>query len=130
MHIFLLTFVNCSYLKNKFMDGRDTKIILKFWLTLCFILTCTFILVWWWQFLLIKYEQLHQRSSWKIQVSIGKENNKCIYLLTCGYYYVSPHFCGETYCFCPVHPSVCHTVCQHNSSETTEQNFMKLGTCR
>jgi hypothetical protein len=24
-------------------------------------------------------------------------------------------------------PSVCHTVCQSNSSETTEQNFMKLG---
>ena len=37
--------------------------------------------------------------------------------------YVSPHFGGETYCFCPVR----HTVCQRNSSETTEQNFMKLG---
>ena len=24
-------------------------------------------------------------------------------------------------------PSVRHTVCQRNSSETTEQNFMKLG---
>ena len=39
--------------------------------------------------------------------------------------YVSPHFGGETYCFCPVRLSV--TVCQRNSSETTEQNFMKLG---
>jgi hypothetical protein len=29
-----------------------------------------------------------------------------------------PHFGGETYCFCPVR----HTVCQCNSSETTEQN--------
>ena len=38
-------------------------------------------------------------------------------------YYVSPHFCGETYCF----RSGRHTVCQRNSSETTEQNFMKLG---
>jgi hypothetical protein len=36
-----------------------------------------------------------------------------------------PHFGGETYCFCPVRLSV--TVCQRNSSETTEQNFMKLG---
>ena len=28
---------------------------------------------------------------------------------------------------CPsVRPSVCHTVCQCNSSETTEQNFMTL----
>jgi hypothetical protein len=36
--------------------------------------------------------------------------------------YVSPHFCGETYCFCPVRLSV--TVCQRNSSATTEQNFM------
>ena len=43
------------------------------------------------------------------------------------YSYVSPHFCGETYCFCPVRPSVRHTICQRNSSETTEQNFMKLG---
>ena len=39
--------------------------------------------------------------------------------------YVSPHFGGETYCFCPVR--LCVTVCQRNSSETTEQNFMKLG---
>jgi hypothetical protein len=39
--------------------------------------------------------------------------------------YVTPHFGGETYCFCPVRLSV--TVCQRNSSETTEQNFMKLG---
>ena len=42
-----------------------------------------------------------------------------------------PHFCGETYYFCPVRlsvcPSVCHTVCQRNSSETTEQNLMKHG---
>ena len=34
--------------------------------------------------------------------------------------YVSPHFGGETYCFCPVRLSVCpsvrHTVCQRNSS--------------
>ena len=28
---------------------------------------------------------------------------------------------------CPVRPSVRHTVCQRNSSETTEQNVMKLG---
>jgi hypothetical protein len=102
-------------------------------------------------------------------------------------HYVSPHFCGETYCFCPVHLSVCPSVtqfvsttplklqnriswnlvgskdticscayyqeiliawilwelcpfelknfpkytseaaCQRNSSQTTEQNFMKLG---
>ena len=41
--------------------------------------------------------------------------------------YVSLHFGGETYCFCPVRPSVRHTVCQRNSSETTEQDFMKLG---
>jgi hypothetical protein len=26
-----------------------------------------------------------------------------------------------------IRPSVRHTVCQRNSSETTEQNFMKLG---
>jgi hypothetical protein len=26
-----------------------------------------------------------------------------------------------------VRPSVRHTVCQRNSSETTEQNFFKLG---
>ena len=38
--------------------------------------------------------------------------------------YVSPHLCGETYRFCPVRLSV--TVCQRNSFETTEQNFMKL----
>ena len=99
------------------------------------------------------------------------------------YIYVSPHFCGETYCFCPVRLSVTRFVtatplklldriswnlvgskdticscahyqeiliawivwelcpfelkkfpkytteaaCQGNSSETTEQNFMKLG---
>ena len=97
--------------------------------------------------------------------------------------YVSPHFCGETYCFCPVRLSITQFVsatplkllnriswnlvdskdticscanyqeiliawillelcpfelrnfpkftteaaCQRNSSETTEQNFMKLG---
>ena len=39
----------------------------------------------------------------------------------------APTLVGETYCFCPVRPSVRHTVCQRNSSETTEQNFMKLG---
>jgi hypothetical protein len=40
-------------------------------------------------------------------------------------FYVSPHFCGETlFLSCS---SVRHTVCQRNSSETTEQNFMKLG---
>ena len=33
-----------------------------------------------------------------------------------------PSLWWETYCFCPVR----HTVCQRNSSETTEQNFMKL----
>jgi hypothetical protein len=98
-------------------------------------------------------------------------------------HYVSPHFCGETYCFCPVRLSVTQFVsatplkllnriswnlvdskdticscayyqeiliawilwelcsfelrnfpkftteaaCQRNSSETAEQNFMKLG---
>ena len=25
-------------------------------------------------------------------------------------YYVSPHFCGETYCFCPVRLSICLSV--------------------
>ena len=39
--------------------------------------------------------------------------------------YVSPHFGGETYCFCPVRLSVTQFVSA--TPETTEQNFMKLG---
>jgi hypothetical protein len=39
-----------------------------------------------------------------------------------------PTFVGRHIVFVlSVGPSVRHTVCQRNSSETTEQNFMKLG---
>ena len=44
------------------------------------------------------------------------------------FFNVSPHFGGRHIVFALfVRLSVRHTVCQRNSPETTEQNFMKLG---
>ena len=74
------------------------------------------------------FQQPFNVSSWKWEKFIVLID--CYFLKNCKFhqfsnpaYYVSPHFGEETYCFCPVR----HTVCQRISSETTEQNIMKLG---
>ena len=75
----------------------------------------------------IKYDSDHisnnmffERKSITIKYGSGLNKNIFLVLLIEQVWIMSP----PTFLSCP---SVRHTVCQRNSSETTEQNFMKLG---
>jgi hypothetical protein len=77
------------------------------------------------------FQQPFNVSSWKWEKFIVLID--CYFLKNCKFhqfsnpaYYVSPPLWWGDILFLSC-PSVRHTVCQRNSSETTEQNFMKLG---
>jgi hypothetical protein len=75
--------------------------------------------------LMPKCSEIGTRSSFYVLL-YGTDPWQCFWSISYLVIMSPPHFGGGDILFLSC-PSVRHTVCQRNSSETTEQNFMKLG---